>query len=125
MQNKPAIMISQKDYQHISRLLDQLPDDDTTDRLAQELDRAQVLEDGELPANVVAMHSTVTFTVLSTASTFTYTLVYPHEAHGKDSLSILTPVGSALLGLSVGQEMEWPLEHGKTTRVRIDTTTGQ
>lgn len=54
----------------------------------------------------------VTFTVLTTKKTFTYTLVYPHEVNADDKLSVLTPVGSALLGLSIGQEIERPLEGG-------------
>jgi regulator of nucleoside diphosphate kinase len=66
------------------------------------------------------MNSEVTFTVLSTKKTFTYTLVYPDEATVSNKLSILTPAGSALLGLSVGEEIEWPLESNKLMKIRID-----
>lgn len=118
---QPNIVISSEDYRRLSALLDDMPGNDATDLLTNELERAEIVEPKHMPPNVATMHSTVTFTVLATQKTFTYTLVYPREADGADDkLSILTPVGSALLGLSVGQEIEWPLAAGKTTRVRID-----
>jgi regulator of nucleoside diphosphate kinase len=117
---KPDVTVSSEDYARLSALLDSMPETPASDRLMEELERAVVVESDELPPNVVAMHSKVTFTVLSTHRTFTYRLVYPHEATGDDTLSVLTPVGSALLGLSVGQEIEWPLNGQKTTLVRLD-----
>lgn len=120
MSSQPQITVSKDDYERLHTLLEGLPDSLAVERLVDELERAHVLEERQLPADVVTMHSQVVFTVLSTKKTFNYTLVYPHEANEEGLLSVLTPVGSALLGLAVGQEMEWPLEHNKITHVRID-----
>lgn len=120
MSAQPHILVSRDDYERIHNMLEKLPDSKATDLLVDELERAEVIDTNKLPENRVAMHSRVTFTVLTTQKTFTYKLVYPHEITTEEDLSILTPVGSALLGLSVGQEIEWPLEGGKNTRVRID-----
>lgn len=117
---KPKIVVSEDDYRRLHALLENLPESSTVERLVDELERARVVKSKSMPADVVAMHSKVEFTVLSTQKTFTYRLVYPHEATTEGALSVLTPVGSALLGLSVGQEIEWPLESGKNTLVRID-----
>lgn len=115
----PTITVSSDDYQRLHALLENLPENAAVDRLVNELERATVVERSRIPKSVVAMHSRVTFTVLSKQRTFTYTLAYPGETIENGALSVLTPVGSALLGLSIGQEIEWPLEDGKTTQVRI------
>jgi len=120
MSAKPKIMISFRDYDRLYAVLDKLPISVTTELLADELERAQLVDDGGLPPTVVAMHSTVMFTLLATKKSFTYKLVYPHEATSNQLLSILTPVGSALIGLSAGQEIQWPLDNGRSTTVRID-----
>ena len=80
----------------------------------------------EIPATVVTMNSTVRFKVKSLADEFLLTLVYPKDsdaANGK--ISILTPVGSALLGLSQGDEIEWPKPDGGLLNVRIEEVTYQ
>lgn len=122
-QQRPEILVTKNDYNRLYTLIEKLPASDATARLADELERADLIESDEIPENVVAMHSTVTFTLVNTHKTYTYQLVYPHEANAEAKLSVLTPVGSALLGLAVGQEIEWPLDKNKSTRVRIDATT--
>lgn len=117
---KPNVIVSSSDYERLHAYLDGLPDSSAVDRLIDELERAEVVDTDKMPDNVVIMNSTVTFTILSSQKTCTYTLVFPHEATSAGALSVLTPVGSALLGLSVGQEIEWPVDGNKTTRVRID-----
>lgn len=120
---QPEILVTEEDYNRLYSLIEKMPASDATERLADELERAELIEREKIPANVVTMHSTVTFTIVNTRKTYTWQLVYPHEANTDNKLSILTPVGSALLGLSVGQEIEWPLDKNKSTRVRIDATT--
>lgn len=121
---QPKILVTEDDYTRLSNLLDNLPASEAADRLVDELERAELIKSEKVPANVVKMHSTVTFTLVNTRKTYTWQLVYPHEADASTKLSVLTPVGSALLGLSVGQEIEWPLDKNKSTRVRIDATSG-
>ncbi|HEY7884028.1 MAG TPA: nucleoside diphosphate kinase regulator, partial [Cellvibrionaceae bacterium] len=114
MQTQPDLVVSQFDYRQLCSLIDALPESDTTDRLLDELERAYLVEPDKIPPNVVTMRSQVTFTLLSTGKVCRYTLVYPKDLDGSEGqLSVFTPVGSALLGLSVGQEIEWPLATGK------------
>ena len=88
--------------------------------LAAELDRAEVLDPQAMPADVVTMNSRVRFTVEPSGKEYELTLVYPKAIDGAPGkISILAPVGSALLGLSVGQEIEWPAPGGSIVRVRI------
>lgn len=120
---KPAITLSSRDFERIEKLLDSLPASSavTRDRLFEELERADVISPKEVPPTLVTMNSRVTFTVLPEGKTMTYTLVYPADMDGSaDKISILAPVGSALIGLSVGQEIDWSVGGDKSTRVRIE-----
>lgn len=124
MSTQPTITITTRDYERLEKLLDSLSPEqyEKVEALADELGRADVVSPQAVPAGVVTMNSRVRFTVLSTQKSFTYTLVYPQDMDGSaDKISVLAPVGSALLGLTVGQEIEWTLAENKTTRVRIDS----
>ncbi|STR27468.1 Regulator of nucleoside diphosphate kinase [Janthinobacterium lividum] len=87
--------------------------------LLDELGRAEVLEPQEIPPTVVTMNSTVRFTV-ENKEEFCLTLVYPKDVEGQaDRISVLAPVGSALLGLSVGDSIAWPMPGG-VVKVKIE-----
>ncbi|EXJ14359.1 Regulator of nucleoside diphosphate kinase [Imhoffiella purpurea] len=74
-----------------------------------------------MPPNIITMNSTVKFCLESSAEQFTLTLVYPKDMDSSSSkISILAPVGSALIGLSVGDVIEWPGPGAHVVRVRID-----
>ncbi|MCW5604116.1 MAG: nucleoside diphosphate kinase regulator [Burkholderiales bacterium] len=90
------------------------------DDLEVELARAEIVDPKEIPSTVVTMNSTVRFRVESSSQEFHLTLVYPQyvDASG-GTISILAPVGSALLGLSKGDAIEWPKPGGGALRVRI------
>lgn len=123
MMKRPKIVISSLDAERLERLISSLPSGAFPGReeLEHELDRAEVVEPREVPPDVVTMNSTVRFKVLSTGDDFTLTLVYPRDMDGtSDKISILAPVGSALLGLSQGEEIEWPKPGGGVLRVRIE-----
>jgi len=88
--------------------------------LEAELARAEVVEPREVPPTVVTMNSTVKFEIESSLEEFCLTLVYPKDVDASgEKISILAPVGSALLGLSQGDEIEWPKPGGGALRVRI------
>jgi regulator of nucleoside diphosphate kinase len=88
--------------------------------LAGELGRARVVPRAEVPPDVVTMLSTVRLRDLETGEEETYTLVYPDEADiGAGRLSVLAPVGTALLGYRAGDVVEWPVPAG-VTRFRIE-----
>jgi regulator of nucleoside diphosphate kinase len=96
------------------------------DDLEAELARAEVVDPEEIPPTVVTMNSTVRFKIESSSKEFHLTLVYPKDTDASGgTISILAPVGSALLGLSVGDEIEWPKPGGGVLRVRIEEVTYQ
>ena len=76
--------------------------------LLKDIDRARVVKDGALPADVVGMGSRVRFRDESTGTERTVRLVYPHEADiAAGKVSILTPIGAGLIGLREGQSIRW------------------
>lgn len=122
MTRKPQITISSLDLDRIEALLAVLPASVFPGKadLEAELDRADVVEPAQMPPNVVTMNSTVQFEILETRQDFRLTLVYPRDIDGSaDRVSIFAPIGSALLGLAVGDELAWPGPGGKTMTVRV------
>lgn len=86
----------------------------TTDFLAREIDRAEILPDARLLPGVVTMDSEVTFRDDISMQEQTVTLVYPDAADiGSGKISILTPIGAALIGLSVSQSIEFQTPGGR------------
>ncbi len=86
----------------------------TTDFLAREIERAEILPDARLLPGLVTMDSEVTFRDDISLQERAVTLVYP-EAADVDAgrISILTPIGAALIGLSVGQTIEFQTPGGR------------
>ncbi len=125
---RPPITISSRDVTRLERMLDTVSDNHSVvkDDLQSELDRANVVEPEEIPPDVVTMNSTVTFKVESSGKEFSLTLVYPHDAgDNANKISILAPVGSALLGLREGDEISWPKPSGGLLVVHILKVTYQ
>lgn len=84
------------------------------ENLRGELERAQIVPPEEIPGDVVTMNSTVTLTDLDTGEEETYTLVYPENADTvRGKISILAPIGTAMLGYRVGDVFEWEVPAGK------------
>jgi regulator of nucleoside diphosphate kinase len=123
MSTKPKIILSSLDADRLAKLLDSLPDRQFPgrDELEAELARAEVVPPQQVPPTVVTMNSTVRFSIQSSSKEFFLTLVYPQDVDPRGgTISVLAPVGSALLGLSKGDEIEWPSPGGRTLRVRIE-----
>lgn len=118
---QPNITISSNDFDKVHELLDDYSGNSDYSLLLDELERANVVSMQELPNNIVKMNSIVTFTILESQQSFSLKLVYPEDTAKEGTISILSPVGSALLGLSIGQMIEWPLSSNQKTMVRIDT----
>ncbi|MEO6519417.1 MAG: nucleoside diphosphate kinase regulator [Pseudoxanthomonas sp.] len=118
----PPIVVSSRDFNRLESLLDspalrRLP---AAMALMQELSRAQVVAPEEMPNTVVTMNSRVEFQEELTGERHTLTLVYPHEANvDSGRISILAPVGSALLGLSTGQSIDWAAPDGRPLRLLV------
>ena len=127
MESKPTITLSTLDLERIEALLEKMPGEFPGRAVLEaELDRADVLEPAQMPATVVTMNSTVRFTLQESDKTQTLTLVYPKEADGSpDKVSVFAPVGTALLGLRVGDVFELPSPTGKPVTVKVDAITYQ
>ena len=122
MSERPEVIMSTIDVERLENLLASLPRVSFIGRaeLEAELARATVVEPPDVPPTVVTMNSTVKFNVASSNEDFELTLVYPKDvdSSGK-TISILAPIGSALLGLSQGDEIEWPKPGGGLIKVTI------
>ncbi|HAS6452793.1 TPA: nucleoside diphosphate kinase regulator [Vibrio parahaemolyticus] len=126
MSENNSIYISSLDMNRITALLDKMPNIAAElVELEAELDRATVLEPEEMPSNVVTMNSTVEFIFAGEERTMTKTLVYPSELKSSDDISIFAPVGSALIGLSVGQKLDWPMPNKQVKTIEIVDITYQ
>lgn len=115
----PQIILSQEDYQKISQLIYK-NDSDVAALLEEELSRADIVDQAVLPADVVAMHSEVSFLDVETGRESTFTLVYPSEASlAEGRISILASLGAALIGLKVGQTIRWALPGGAEKEFKV------
>ncbi|HYG67633.1 MAG TPA: nucleoside diphosphate kinase regulator [Anaeromyxobacteraceae bacterium] len=118
------IYVRKSELDRLLSLVEQHPggvDATAVERLEGELDRAIVVGDGEpLPPDVVTMDSRVVFEDGRTGNVREVTLVYPGGADASAGrVSVLAPIGAALLGLRAGDTIEWPLPQGRTARIRI------
>jgi regulator of nucleoside diphosphate kinase len=116
--SKPAIIITEADFERLSTLLQSefakiISPVEHLDDLRVELKRARIVQSDMAPRNVVTMNSTVTLRDLETGESETYTLVYPDQADiANYRLSVLAPVGTAILGQRVGDELKWRVPSG-------------
>ncbi|MBO9589234.1 nucleoside diphosphate kinase regulator [Devosia sp.] len=105
----PAITLGRADHTKLNSLalasLERLPD--LADRLLEELERAKVVADDKLPEGIVRMGSSITY-VTNADKEQTVTLVYPADADIEAGrISVMTPIGTALVGLKAGQSITW------------------
>jgi regulator of nucleoside diphosphate kinase len=118
---RPPIVLTSRDYDRLETLLASLPAGQLPNKAAleAEIQRASIVSSEQIPPNVVTMNSTVRFTIAQSGEEFTLTLVYPKDAGEADRISVLAPVGTALLGLAVGDELDWPRPGGGVSTVRV------
>jgi regulator of nucleoside diphosphate kinase len=125
MDRNTTVWVTPHDMNRLRQLADDLV---RTARAAQSsvetveeiLDAARVAAAGDIPATVATMHSIVTFEDVRSGETRTITIVYPDEADpALARVSVLSPVGAALLGMREGEETELPLPHARSPRIRV------
>jgi regulator of nucleoside diphosphate kinase len=113
------ITISSTDYGRLLALvnsarLDRRIPMDSLLALEQELGRATIVEPDEVPGDIVTMNSTVWFRDVDSDEVESYTLVYPSQADViQNRISVLAPLGTALLGDRVGAVVQWQVPSGK------------
>jgi regulator of nucleoside diphosphate kinase len=120
--HRPPLVLSRLDVERIEALLEQTSSNSlNTSALQDELARAEILDPANMPANVITMNSTARVRLEDAVlgdHDHELTLVYPRDADGRtDKVSILAPVGSALLGLRVGDAIDWPMPGGRNARL--------
>lgn len=118
---QPPITISSLDIERLEALLEHasyrhLPG---VAALENELRRATVVDPADVPAGLVTMNSKVLFRDQVSNEEYGLTLVYPSANNAPGEVSILAPVGSALLGLSVGQSIEWQVPGGRQLQLQV------
>lgn len=118
-QKESLPIISKPDYLQLIKLIEQ-HESPAAEALDVELGRADIVQSTEVPTDAVAMGSTVTFIDLDSNEEKTIQLVYPNEADVTQmKISILSPVGSALIGLRIGGKIDWPVPLGKVRRLKV------
>lgn len=119
MYSQDSLILTQDDFQKLSSLVS-TTQSEIAELLEEELGRASIVSNDKLPQDVVSMNSTISFQDLDTNKDSIVTLVYPHEANiDENKISILAPIGSALIGLKVGQTINWPVPNGKEKRLKV------
>jgi regulator of nucleoside diphosphate kinase len=115
------IIVSSAEYERLTDLanasMERLPD--VAQELLDELERAEIVDDKDVPKDVVRMGTTVTFKS-DDGHVRTLKLVYPaDESLDEHRISVMTPVGAALIGLGTGQSISWTARDGKHHRLTV------
>ena len=115
--------LSRHDVQRLTRLIDNLApsgrDAEHLDRLIDKLQAGEELQPGEVPKDLVTMHSVALLLDLDSNRTMECTLVFPNGADASAGrISVLAPLGTAMIGYCTGDKFEWPTPGG-TIRYRV------
>jgi regulator of nucleoside diphosphate kinase len=120
-----TIYITEFDRERLEKLIAAAEESDGHERkdldsLAGELDKAEIVSPKDIPPDVVTMNSKVVLRDLGTSEKMTYVLVFPGDADiDTGAISVLAPVGTAILGYAKGDVVEWAVPSG-TRRIRIE-----
>jgi regulator of nucleoside diphosphate kinase len=124
--SKKKIMIGKEEYNKLLEMIAEMgcsADDRTKERLEElerELKACSVIDSTELPSDFVSMDSTVEFTDVDSGEVLKYTITWPETADFENNkISVLAPIGTALLGYKAGDIIEWKVPAG-TKRFKIN-----
>ncbi len=118
-QRNASILVTHEDYERLALLL-QHTEGRGAQALEEELSRAEVIPQKEIPTDVVTMNSVVKFLAVENNKESEIKLVYPQDADvTKSRVSILAPVGIALIGLRVGETIDWPMPNGQSRHLKV------
>ena len=113
------IYITRPDYERLTKLIEIAREREGEanreylNRLEEELDRAEVVQQKDIPADVITMRSTVRVKDLDTSEEMIYRLVFPTEAnYDEGKISVLAPIGTAMLGYRRSDVIEWQVPSG-------------
>lgn len=111
------IYVTKEDFDRLCRLVrgrraGNTADHGYLDMLEQELDRAEIVDNHSVPPDVITMNSEVRLMDLDSGEVKVYKLVFPNQSRADNCISILAPIGTAMLGYRVGDVIEWPVPKG-------------
>lgn len=118
MEESRQIYITHVDRERLQKLIDQEKEFHGVRKeylidLERELERALLVTSKEIPSDIITMNSKVLLKDMDSGEEMTYTLVYPEDADLlEDKISVLAPVGTAILGYRVGDVLDWPVPGG-------------
>ncbi|THD15129.1 hypothetical protein B1808_01705 [Pseudofulvimonas gallinarii] len=120
----PEILVTASEHARLTTLAEHALDRNqsvaTAERLLDELSRARIVADDALPDDTTAVGREIDYFDRHSGRTHTVRLVNPPDADiDAGRISVLSPIGAALLGLSVGQEIEWPVPDGSVRRIEV------
>lgn len=130
MQNIQTIYLSEHDADQLRTLIDTLKMHNPSDRayvmsLENEVNRAEILPSADIPDEIVRINSRVQLTDMETEEVFELQIVYPPDADFDDGkISVLSPIGTALLGCRVEDVILWDVPGG-TRKLKIDKMLNQ
>ena len=113
-----TIHVTEPDYRRLTGLIEITRNRNGVDReyvnlLEAELERAKIVDPKRIPANVITMRSKVRLKDLVSGESKIYSLVFPTEANfSAGKISVLAPIGTAILGYKLGDSIEWPVPSG-------------
>ena len=120
MSKNSRIYFTEKDYEVLDGIIEQYPDWRHIEFLEGELERAEVVPEETLPENVVSLHSKVRVRDEVTGEERELTIVPPGISVAKEGqVSVLSPLGAAIIGLAEGQAIDWPMPSGRKRRFRV------
>lgn len=126
MAKQTEIYITEPDHERLTKLIEIASEREGDanrkhiDSLEEELERAEVVQQTEIPPDVITMRSTVRLKDMDTSEEMTYQLTFPTEAnYDEGKISILAPIGTAMLGYRRGDVIEWEVPSG-VRRLRVE-----
>ena len=119
--NQPSIFITTKDAEKLRKLIREAfhsdyRGSDYLKKLAEEMEKAAVVNPDQIPADVITLNTTARLVDQATNEEMVYTLVFPEDADvSQGKISVLAPIGTAMLGYKTGDLFEWDTPGGERT----------
>jgi regulator of nucleoside diphosphate kinase len=111
--NQNKVILCEEDYRQLKQFEDNTSPAGTDMSLAQELKRAKVVKEEKLPADYIRLNSLVKVKELKSKAEMEFRIVMPALADIKaKKISVITPMGAALIGLNKGAKLEWKMPSG-------------
>ncbi len=120
MSTNPQIYLTDQDFQRLQILISEA-EGAVAEALDEELARANVVAQKDIPRDIVTMNSKIEYVDVKTGDKNIVSLVYPQDANfDEGKISVLAPIGAALLGLKVGESIDWKLPNGQVKKVKVE-----